>query len=79
MSFESDLNIAGSHLLEDEEGLSGELGDDELEQVSGGPLPLVAWGIGLLVGGVMAFGVGEGWMAASNEQRRKPIDVCTAK
>ena len=37
----SSLNIASSHLLEDEKGLSGELGDDELEQVNGGILPLL--------------------------------------
>jgi len=40
-SYPSSLNIASSHLLEDEKGLSGELGDDELEQVNGGILPLL--------------------------------------
>jgi lactobin A/cerein 7B family class IIb bacteriocin len=46
--FQSDtsgLNIASSHLLEDEEGLSTELSDDELEQVNGGVLPLLALGV----------------------------------
>jgi lactobin A/cerein 7B family class IIb bacteriocin len=45
----SGLNIARSHLLEDEEGLSTELGDDELEQVSGGIAPLIAIGVGIVV------------------------------
>ena len=37
----SGLNIAHSHLSKDEEGLSTELSDDELEQVNGGFLPLI--------------------------------------
>ncbi|MEG4207976.1 class IIb bacteriocin, lactobin A/cerein 7B family [Microcoleus sp. Pol7_A1] len=44
----SDLNIARSHLLKDEEGLSTELSDDELEQVNGGFLPLLI-GIGVRI------------------------------
>jgi lactobin A/cerein 7B family class IIb bacteriocin len=38
------LNIARSHLLEDEKSLSTELGDDELEEVNGGILPLLVLG-----------------------------------
>ncbi len=46
----SSLNIASSHLLEEEKGLSGELGDDELEQVNGGIAPLIPLiGIGVRI------------------------------
>ena len=45
----SSLNIARSHLLKDEEGLSTELGDDELEQVSGGILFLPLIGIAVRI------------------------------
>jgi lactobin A/cerein 7B family class IIb bacteriocin len=48
----SALNITDAHLLEQEKGLSDELGDDELEQVSGGLGPLAA--AGLIVGGAVA-------------------------
>lgn len=46
----SSLNIARSHLLEDEKGLSTELSDDELEQVNGGILPILPLiGIGIRI------------------------------
>ncbi|MEG4453400.1 class IIb bacteriocin, lactobin A/cerein 7B family [Microcoleus sp. N9_A1] len=62
----SGLNIAVSHLLEDEEGLSGELGDDELEQVSGGPLPLLVRLGAVAIGGILGLGVAKGAMDAHN-------------
>lgn len=54
----SGLNIASSHLLEDEKGLSGELGDDELEQVNGGIAPLIPLiGIGIRIAAPIAIRV----------------------
>jgi lactobin A/cerein 7B family class IIb bacteriocin len=46
----SGINIARSHLLEDEKGLSTELSDDELEEVNGGIIPLIPLiGIGIRI------------------------------